>query len=498
MFKRGEHVSQFRLFKKYPPGYSSIFFMEVLGNFTFYGLKSLIVLYVIDQFSFDKEYAFHSFAVFMTLSYATSIVGGFLADKCLGVKHSITIGAVLIALGSLALVIPYEDIYFISLGLLVIGFGFFKPNIISSVGCLFPDNNDIRKDAAFTTFYVGMNMGGFIAPILCGIVSELYGWHYAFLLVGASMAIGAFVFYVRFEYNSRHWNPPPETFKEYSHKEFLKGSIYWAPVLLFVGVLLCYLFFSHIEYAHGLMVSILLLSGVYFVRIFTKCNTEERRNLLTILVCMLFFSVFCALFEQVGSSLIVFFDKSVDKTLLGWTLPTSTLLSLSPLFILLFGPLHVFVLNHMEKARVISVFIKYAIGFLLVSLSFVTLSISAYSYHNGFIPMGWVAFAMFVQTLGELWIVPTGFSMISRLSPKRYTGVMMGLWLLSIAFGHYIAGILARLSVGVSAEALLTDRGHYAEFFLDMALIPLIASIILLGKPLILLIKRTPIAETTK
>ncbi|MGC8483668.1 MAG: MFS transporter, partial [Thermodesulfobium sp.] len=163
------------IFKNYPPGFGSLFFTQAFFNFSFYGLKSLFLLYVIAQFSLSEQEAIHLFATLMVLSYASSLVGGWIADNSLGAKNTIILGGILQAVGIFVLMFPYQELCFLALALICLGSGFFKPNLSTAVGMLFENPRDPQKDKAYSTFYVAMNLGSFAAPLLCGLISKTYG-----------------------------------------------------------------------------------------------------------------------------------------------------------------------------------------------------------------------------------------------------------------------------------------------------------------------------------
>ncbi|MBX9620860.1 MAG: peptide MFS transporter [Alphaproteobacteria bacterium] len=454
----------FDIFKKYPQGFSALFFTQACFNFSFYGLKSIFLLYVIAQFDLSEKEAISLFATLMALSYATSLIGGWVADNGLGTKNAIILGGVLQATGISFLMSTSQEFCLIALAFISLGSGFFKPTLSTSVGMLFENPKDSQKDKAYSTFYLAMNLGSFIAPLLCGFISKAYGGYYnSLLLIVVTLSGGVYLFYQRIYFRQRKEEASLAN-RMFSHPAFIGG---------FIAILLLFLYFIfkyHSSFNH-LMGAVIIGSITYFGRIFYLSNPQEKKDLLSISLYILLFTIFCSLFEQAGSSLMLFFDKAVDRQILGIEFPAAALLSLGPIFVLMFGPLLIlFSEKVLEKKRKMDGLIKLGVGFLLTGLSFLVLAVSA-SGDNDLASPFWIIGAIFLQTIGELWIVPIGFSNISKLSPPRFRSLMMSFWLMAIAYGHYFGGFIAQFSIEdtLPNEPSLT---HYQMFFLSLSIVP--------------------------
>ena len=461
----------FNVFKKYPQGFSGLFFTQAFFNFSFYGLKSIFILYAITQFSLPETEVISLFATLMALSYAASLVGGWVADHCLGTKNTIILGGVLQASGISFLMSTSQEFCFIALAFISLGSGFFKPTLSTSVGMLFENPKDPQKDKAYSTFYIAMNLGSFIAPLLCGFVSKTYGGYYnSLLLIIATLAGGLYLFYYKINFKQSKDSIASETLL-FSPPAFI--GVLTSILLIF----LYFIFKYHSSFNH-LMAVIALGSMVYFGRLFYQSNPRERRDLLSIIFYILLFTFFCSLFEQAGSSLMLFFDKAVDRQILGIELPAAALLSLGPIFVLICGPLLIlFSEKILERKRKIDGLLKLGIGFLLTGLSFLMLALSLGGNPALASPF-WVIGAILIQTIGELWIVPIGFSNISKLSPPRFRSLMMSFWLMAIAYGHYFAGFIAQFSLS-DPLSLESSLDHYQTFFLSLAIAPCIVAFLL-------------------
>lgn len=451
------------LFKKYPHGFQSLFTTQVFFNFSFYGLKAIFVLYIMTQYSLPESEAIGVFATLMALSYATSIIGGWISDQGLGIKNTIIIGGMLQSLGIACLMFPSRELCYLALAFISLGSGFYKPNLSSSVGMLFENPQDPQKDKAYSTFYIAMNLGSMVAPILCGFVSKTYGGYYnSLLLIIVTLIGGAYLFYKDVDFKQQR----EASFKLpfLTHPTSLGGLVF-----ILLG-LFYFLFRYHAVFSH-LISFIAIGSLIYLGMIAIQSTPQERKNILKIVLYITLFALFCALFEQAGSSLMLFFEKAVDRSLFGLEIPSTVLLALGPIFVLFCSPLVLLFYTHvLEKNQPMDAAIKFSIGFILTGFSFAILALSCYT-NNGLISPLWVIGSILIQTVGELFIVPIGFSTISKLAPPRLRGVMMSFWLMAIAYGHSIGGFIAQFSVdhSITSDASLP---HYQAFFWWLTLIP--------------------------
>lgn len=458
--------------KRYPQGFESLCLTQTFYNFSFYGLKSIFLLYIITRYSITESEAIILFATFMSLSYVTSLIGGWVADNKLGPKKTIILGGLFQAFGIFLLMFSSAEVVFLALSFISLGSGFFKPNLSTSIGMLFEDPRDPQKDKAYSTFYTVMNFGSFIGPLLCGFVSETYGGYYnSLLLIIVTLIGGIFLFSQRIDLKQEKEKNAPRSALP-SHSGFL-GLCFIA----LIGVL--YLLFKYHQSFSHLMGIIAVGSLLYLGKIFYGSNSQEKRDILSVVLYTLLFTLFCALFEQAGSSLMLFFEKAVDRNLFGIEIPTATVLSLGPVFVLICSPLLILLsAKVLEKNKSMDGLVKIAIGFIVTGLSFVILALGCYISDALLSPL-WIIGSLFIQTFGELLIVPIGYSNISKLAPPRFRSVMMSFWLMAIAYGHYIGGFIAQLSVSNSSK-VETSLDHYQSFFWNLALMPCLLGILVL------------------
>lgn len=449
--------------------FSPIYLAQALFNGSFYGIRAIFVLYAINSIGLKEAQAISLFATFMILCYGTSLIGGYIADKGLGVKNTIMVGGALSTWGLLCILFPNEDLCFLGLALTSLGSGFLKPNLSTAVGLLFKDPKDPEKDRAYSFLYIAMNLGSFVASIACGFIGKAYGWRYGILLVA-----GAFMGATYFVYRTMHF---PSVHKD--NHLFSKSKLFGSMLLLTVFL---YLLFKYQESLHGLMGIIAFGSIVYFGIIFCQCHGEARKEVLKTFLYIVLFALFCTLFEQAGTSLTLFYEKAVDRNVMGAIIPASTLLSLDPLFVLLCGSLLIFLTSrYIEKKKPLDGITKIGMGFILVSFSFGVLALSTYQPATASIPIVWIIGAMFLQTLGELWIAPVTFSKISQHAPSRYKSILMSFWPLAIAYGHYFAGFIAQFSLyDTSGLSIGIPLLQYRFFFVNLGLLPLCIGLLLL------------------
>ena len=432
----------------HPKALFVLFFSEMWERFSFYGMRALLVLYMTKAMMYEETHATQTYGAYTGLVYATPLFGGLLADRLLGYRKAILIGGVLMALGHFALAVPHRVFFYGALALIVAGNGMFKPNISTLVGTLYPAG-DPRRDGGFTIFYMGINLGAFLAPLLCGLIGEKVGWHYGFGLAGIGMIFGLAVF-KRWEHLlGQHGLPPrPEALKE----PFLGGlgklhSLYLA-CLLFVP-LVAYTIYQ----VSGVQYAVATIAGGFVVYILyeaLRSNREEQGRIVVITTLICFSVVFWACFEQAGSSMTLFTDKLVDRTILGWEVPASVFQSVNPFFIMLLAIPFSYMWAKLGAAnRDPSAPVKFAFGIIIMATGFIAMVIAAKQAVDGQkASLIWLVLAYFLHTTGELCLSPVGLSAVTKMAPTRLVGMMMGLWFVSNAAANVLAGIIAGMTGG--------------------------------------------------
>lgn len=449
----------------HPKGLFYLFFAELWERFSFYGMRALLVLYLVDELFADlannTEFAFEIYAAYGSLVYFTPAIGGMIADRLIGHKNSIMLGGLLMTLGHFTMAFEDKTIFFISLGLLIIGNGFFKPNISTMVGGLYKQG-DPKRDAGFTIFYMGINIGAFIAPLICGWLGASYGWHYGFGAAGIGMLAGVIVFWNGSKNNIYgNQGEQPEEFKDKKYFGLLniKHIIYIlaiasAPLFAFLVKQNSFIVFPDSPLESGLM-SFLLFSLLIIVILFLtytciKSDKVTRERLIVVAILTFFITIFWSFFEQAGSSLTLFAKDHVN--LVGLNAAQTN--AINPGYIMLFAIPFSLMWVWLDRKRLNpSTPMKFGLGIAQLGLGFLIFAISSnYMDSNGMVGMVFLMLGYLFITTGELFVSPVGLSKVTELSPAKLVAFMMGVWFLSSAFAHHISGIISKLTIGGSGH----------------------------------------------
>lgn len=484
----------------HPKGLFYLFFAELWERFSFYGMRALLMLYMVNEIFkalAEKDAASAAvYASYGSLVYASTVIGGRISDKILGMRSSIFLGGVLMAIGHFVLAIENDIAFFLALAFIVVGNGFFKPNISTFVGSLYKDGDE-RKDSGFTIFYMGINIGAFAAPLLCGWLGETYGWHYGFGLAGIGMVTGLLFFWSGIKKNvfgDRGLPPNPEI---YEKKILGIPQKTFVPIIAFLSApVIAYLLSAYKAVGSGEtflgdknIVNILfVLIGIsvllYMLVIIVKSNTDERKKLIMAVLITFFMTLFWGFHELSGSIITLFADRNVDLTFLN----AAQTNSLNPIFIIVLSIPISFLWAYLSKRNLNPrTPYKFGLGLVLAGVSFYILGISGASAdENGMVPMVFLLVMYFILSIGELFMSPVGLSKITDLSPKRIVAFMMGVWFLSSAFAFQIVGFISKqLSIestdvnvgGLQTLSVYTDGfSLIAQYALGAGLVVLIFS----------------------
>ncbi|WP_051293050.1 peptide MFS transporter [Olivibacter sitiensis] len=483
---KGEGIDKKTIFG-HPVGLYILFLTEMWERFSFYGMKALLIFYLTKYHFFSDTEGNHIVGNYAALVYALPILGGALADRFLGFRKAVTFGAVLLVLGHLGMAFEgfqayYTDggtavrdefaiqCFYFSMGLIIMGVGFLKPNISTIVGELY-EQGDSRRDSGFTIFYMGINLGGFIATLLCGWLGETYGWRYGFGAAGIGMLFGLIVFISGQKYLMGKAEPKqPQLLRS---RSILGISNEWLIYLLsFGGVFVCWqLVQNHVVVGSLLTITSILVVLYLIWFIATECTPKERGQMIVLIVLTLFTVVFWALFEQAYTSMNLFADRVVDRMTPYGEIKASQFLSLNSLFIILFAPVFAWIWIRLAKKNMEpSTPVKFAIGIILAGVGFGALVIGIQNANElGKVAPFWLALAYFFHTSGELSVSPVGLSAVTKLSVPKIVGFMMGVWFLATASSEYIASILANIAHVDTEGGIVADTkvalGAYSELY---------------------------------
>lgn len=403
----------------HPKGLFILFLTEMWERFSYYGMRALLVYYMMKQLAFTQGHASQIYGLYTGLVYFTPLLGGILADRALGQRKTVIVGAVLMAMGHFAM--AFQSLFFPALLLLILGNGAFKPNISTQVGSLYP-LGDPRRDRAFSIFYVGINLGAFFSPLVCGTLGERWGWHYGFGAAGVGMVIGLLIYLA-----GRRWLAPD-----------VRAQI-------------------RVE-----------------VRKVDPVTDRQEKNRILALVAMCLVSIaFWAVYEQQGNTIALWADTDTDRHIFGWEFPASWVQSLNPAFIFACTPLIMTFWKWQSRSRrEPSAMSKMAIGCLLLSSGFAVMIPAANLQAASGVPVSmlWLVASTLLITLGELYLSPVGLSLVTKLAPARMVSMMMGIWFLSSFVGNSAAGFLGNYWEKIPKET----------FFMVMAAIAFAAAVAIL------------------
>ncbi len=486
-----------KTFLGHPRGLATLFMTEFFERFTYYGMRALLVLFLVAAtdaanpgFGFDAGTAGAIYGLYTGAVYLGCVPGGWIADRLIGQRSAVLWGGTFIMLGNFTLALPATPpVFYLGLVIIVIGVGLLKPNISTIVGALYEGQPGARRDAGFSIFYMGINLGAFLAPLIAGTVGETWNWRGGFFCAGLFMAIGIAQYKLTERYLGGAGVRP-----EIDAAERRRGwRLVWTVcaafaalgVLLFLGVIPV----KVTQLAKIFGTAMIAFAFVFFgyVLIFAKLEPGERKRVSVIAIFFLCAAVFWAGFEQAATTFNLFAQDYTDRSLLGGQFPdgvhpASWYQSANPIFIVLLAPFFAWIWIALGKRNLDpSAPAKFGLGLLLLGVGFLVMMLAAQfivASGNKAAPT-WLLLTYFLHTCGELCLSPVGLSNVTKLSPPRYVGQMMGTWFLGSAVGNLFAGLIGG-HIGSSAASSMPSQ------FLQMALIGGGAGVLmlLLARPL--------------
>jgi proton-dependent oligopeptide transporter, POT family len=475
----------------HPKGLMTLFFTEMWERFSYYGMRALLILFMTAAVAdgglgFDDKTSGAIYGLYTMGVYLLALPGGWFADRLFGLKKSVWYGGIIIALGHFTMALPGlfhmlgsvgearvgltaldTNSFFLGLILIVIGTGLLKPNISSIVGQLYPSGS-IKRDAGFSIFYMGINLGGFIAPLACSAVATV-DWHLGFGLAGLGMVIGL----VQYRLSGSTLEGYGEEIA-FDTPEKKREKSLMVKVLLgigaVVGFLLALIFLGFIKVSasvfaewSGIVFLVLAYAYLLYVIFFGGLNSDERKKVTVIGILFVFSALFWSGFEQAGSTLNLFAERFTDRNMMGWEIPSGFFQSINSLFIIIFAPFFGALWIWLGRRNLEpNSPIKFALGLIQLGLGFLVMYFAAKIAAAGDLAAPtWLIFTYLLHTFGELSLSPVGLSLVTKLAPKRYGGQMMGVWFLSVALGNLFAGLIAGEASGGTEEAILQMPDQY-------------------------------------
>jgi proton-dependent oligopeptide transporter, POT family len=449
-----------RSFFGHPRGLSTLFFTEMWERFSYYGIRPLLILFMTAAlldggFAFERDVAASIVGIYAACVYLAALPGGWIADRWLGLRRAIWWGSVFIAIGHLSIALSAvfaHSAFFVGLIFIVIGTGLLKPNISAIVGDLYPEGGS-RRDAGFSIFYMGINIGALAAPLITGFLGERVGWHWGFGAAGVGMLFGLLWYRAGAPKTLGPIGMEPSA--DVAEQQRVKrisfaglGVIAAVVLLALMGVIRI----NPVAVAQSMTVVIVGMATAYFAYLLFLggLSTDEKKRILVIMVLFVFSAIFWSAFEQAPTSLNLFARDFTDRTVFGWEVPTLWMQSANSFFVITLAPVFAAIWIALGKRnRDPSSPAKFAIGLVFAGLGFMVMVFAANKVVGSAaagtairVSMLWLVVSYLLQTLGELSLSPVGLSSMTKLSPRKFVGQMMGVWFMATALGNLIAGLV--------------------------------------------------------
>ncbi|HEU4938397.1 MAG TPA: peptide MFS transporter [Vicinamibacterales bacterium] len=461
-----------RAFFGHPRGLSTLFFTEMWERFSYYGMRALLLLFMTAPVAtgglgFSAAQGGAIYGLYTSMVYMMTLPGGWIADRFIGQRRAVLYGGILIASGHFSMAVPTLATFYFGLFLIVIGTGLLKGNVSVMVGYLY-SKEDKRRDAGFSLFYMGINMGAFFAPLVCGYLGQNVNWHIGFASAGVGMLFGLVQYVAGGRYlgeAGRHPAPAesPQAAATLRRRAVLIGSILSAAIVLFaIGTFVGVLSITATQVADAAGYFLLFLTLGFFGWLFSSGDwtREERHRLYAIGALFLAAAIFWSVFEQAGSTLNLFADRNTYNVLFGLPYPSSWFQSENSLFLWMLAPIFAWLwLRLGDQGKEPSSPAKFAVALIFVGAGFAILIVPA--QQGGQVSPMWLTMTYVLHTIGELMLSPVGLSAMTKLAPARIAGLVMGIWFLATAVGNYIGGRVAGL---YESFALPTLFGAVAAF----------------------------------
>jgi POT family proton-dependent oligopeptide transporter len=433
----------------HPRGLGLLFFTEMWERFSYYGMRAILVLYLVNELKWDTPRAANLYGTYTMLVYLTPVIGGWLADRIIGTRRSLVIGGAIIAIGHLTLAFPGSTAFYSGLGLIILGTGFFKSNVSTMVGQIYREG-DPRRDSGFTIFYVGINVGGALGPFVCALLAQnaSFGWHWGFAAAGVGMILGLITFmWGRDRYlpgigvNATHVDRATKESSAAAMAGATNEMLKHAAIGTIGGGVIGWLIGggSLLALAMGLVI------GAALAVAFLGSRGDERKRVIALFIVVFFVIFFWAAYEQAGSSMNLFADKFTNLNIGGRKIPSGWFQSVNSVEIIIFAPFFAFMWTGLGRNKgEPSTALKMTIGLALLGVGFLFMAVGGSHADTGKLvsPM-WLVWAYTFHTFGELCLSPVGLSYVTKVAPVRFASLLMGVWFLANAAANKVAGAVA-------------------------------------------------------
>jgi len=479
----------------HPRGLATLFFTEMWERFSYYGMRAILLLYMVAAvenggMGLDEQTGGAVYGLYTMFVYLLALPGGWLADRFFGLRRSVFYGGCIIAAGHFSMAIPTSETFFIGLLLIVIGTGMLKPNISTLVGELYPVDEQARRDSGFSIFYAGINLGAFLAPFVTGYLGEKVNWHLGFGMAGIGMLVGL----IQYKLTEKHLGEAglePSTPVQGTENE---GRIRTTLLVVVAAlVLLVMLMITGVINANpvamgrilGYVIPISAIAYFIYVLLFQNLNADERRKVGAIAIFFIATGLFYAGYEQHGSSLNLFAKRYTDLFIGSFEMPASWMQPVSPLSIIIFSLVFAWLWVWLDKRNMNpSTPVKLALGLFFMGLGYVVMMGASQVVMGGDKPLPtWLIATFLLHSFGEICLYPVGLSAVTKLSPKRLVGQMMGVYFIAVAYGNLIAGLFAG---EFDEQAIIQNPSLLYDLFSVVMKVMVISGIIVLifSKPI--------------
>ena len=436
---------------RHPRGIYTLYFTEMWERMSYYGMRALLILYMTAELvrgglGMDEATAGAIYGLYTCAVYLVALPGGWIADRLIGPQRAVLIGGCVIALGHFTLAIPDRHTFFAGLLIVVLGTALLKPNASALVGQLYPEGG-ARRDAGFTLFYMGVNLGAFIGPIVCGLLGEHLNWHYGFAAAGVGMVLGI-IQYVQTRHHLGQAGLHPSAPSGTPRRDWAMVATALATILAVAGLAFtgC-IVINPVVLAKRTGIVIVSVAGLWFAWAFllARLDRAEKKRLAVVVILFFASALFWSGYEQAGSVMNLFGERQTDRVLFGWEMPASWLLSVSALLILILAvPVSTLWLGLARRGVLPSLATKFAAGLLLLAAGFLVMHFAArHALAVGKVTGLWLCATYLLHTLGELFLSPVGLSAVTKLAPARLASQTMGVWFLATSLGNLLAGLFA-------------------------------------------------------
>ncbi|MET9801517.1 oligopeptide:H+ symporter [Streptomyces sp. NPDC006368] len=465
-------AGQEKTFLGHPRGLANLFMTEMWERYSFYGMRALLVLYLSAQVAdgglgFDTATAVAIYSVYNAMVYLLALPGGWFGDRVWGARKTVAISGTIIMIGHFLLALPMKLSFFVGLAFIAAGSGLLKANISTMVGHLYRDKNDPRRDGGFTIFYMGINLGAFVAPLTIGYVGQEVNWHYGFAMAGVGMALGLAFYFLGFRNLAPESSQVPAPLSDAERAGIIKKALIWLAVAAVAYGVVGVTGKLSIDWVlWPLTILGLVLPAWYLIRIKRDTDLEpvERSRMSAYVWFFVAAAVFWGIYDQTGSTLSLFAEHNTAGSLFGFSFPASWFQSLNPLYVMALAPVFAWLWVALaRRGKEPSTLVKFTQGLVLIGASFFVMMLAqAASAGDVKVTPLWLCSVYLIQTVGELTLSPVGLSLTTKLAPAKYASQMMGVWFLAVTAGDSVIALLQLMGAPTDTEWWFASQGALA------------------------------------